>query len=69
MSEHASRVALKNQKDDEVFMGMIRTVVKLGLSPNEYTMICNILRHKKEGKNWSPAQRSVIANIYYNHAA
>jgi hypothetical protein len=67
--EHAKKMALKNQKDDEVYMNFIKTLIKLKLTPKEKIMVCNLLRYKKEGHNWSPAQRSVITNIYYKHAA
>jgi len=67
--EHESKMALKNWKDDEIYLDFIKTIIKLGLPPREYTMIVNILRHRKDGKNWSPAQKSVIANIYYKHTA
>lgn len=68
-AEHQDKMVLKNQKDDEVYLNFIKVVIKLGLSKKEHIVVCNLLRHKKEGKNWSPAQRSVITNIYYKHAA
>ena len=68
-AEHATKMVAKNRKDDEVYMNFMQTLVKLKLTKKDSIFVCNLLRWKKEGHNWSPAQRSAIAGLYYKHAA
>jgi hypothetical protein len=63
--EHAEKMAVKNQKDDLQYLELLKDCFKRKLSKKEYIMCCNMLRYKATGKNFSPAQRSVIASIAY----
>lgn len=66
---HQEYMVRKNQKDDLLYLDMIKTIFKFKLSTKEHIMIVNMLRSKKEGKNWSIGQRSVITGIYYKKTA
>ena len=67
--QHQEKMALKYAEDDKVFMNLIKTLIKLDLNSKEKLFICSLLRHKKQGKNWSPGQKSAIANLFYKKSA
>lgn len=65
--QHQAKMVKRNERDDQLYLGLIKELIKLDIKAKDRQMIANFLRHKKEGKNWSPAQRSVITNIYYKY--
>lgn len=63
---HEAKMALKNAKDDELYIKMmVELFTKLGLTTKERVIVLNLLKAKNESKNLSPAQRSMIAGMYY----
>lgn len=65
--KHAEKMAIKNSEDDKQFLAMMKPLLGSELKQKERIMLLSMLRFKKEHKNWSPAQRSVIANLFYKH--
>lgn len=65
---HFERVlAVRNQKDDEYLLGLIRELVRKRLLKQKNIMFINsLVEYKETGRNWSPAQKSAIAKIYYD---
>ena len=65
---HREYMARKNEKDDKKWNKMIVILLtQYSLKKNDKIMILNFVRHKKLGKNLSPAQRSVVTNFYYKY--
>jgi hypothetical protein len=65
---HRVKMIEKNKREDELYLDLIMKTW-LTSSFRDKQAYCNMLRWKKEGKNFTPAQRSVIANIAYKKAA
>jgi len=66
---HTEKMALKYAEDDKHYLNLIGVLVKLKLSNKEKIFLNSLLSHKKDGRNWSNAQRSAIAGMYYKHVA
>jgi hypothetical protein len=62
----ASR-ARSNFESDKEFVGMIDVLMKTDIKARDKMILNGMLMHKKKGFVLSPAQRSVIANIYYKY--
>jgi hypothetical protein len=68
--QHALYMARKNEKDDKLWNKMIVELFRTygaKLKANDKLILLNFARHKKDGKNFTPAQRSVITNLYYKY--
>ena len=68
-AEHQAKQVVKSANDDELFTRMLQTLVKLGLKPKDQVFALNLVRHKSEGKNYTPAQRSAITSLFYKYVA
>ena len=65
---HQLYMARKNEKDDKQWNKMmVLLLTQYSMKKNDKLMILNFVRHKKLGKNLTPAQRSVITNLYYKY--
>ncbi len=65
-AEHRAKMVMKNHKDDAEFMSLIKPMVPAWskLKVGERTFVMNMVRHRDEGRNLSPAQRSELTRIW-----
>ena len=68
IQEHQQKMALKYSKEDRLYIDMMAKLIPLPLKTKERIMVFNFLRHKKDGKVITPAQRSCITNLFYKYS-
>jgi hypothetical protein len=68
---HQLKMAVKNYKEDEEFMRLISFLIRdwKDLKVKEREFICSLARHREEGKNFTPAQRSAVTGMYLRYCA
>lgn len=63
---HQDAMVKRRAEEDELYIKQVKELVtECKLSRKEITFMMNMLSHKKEGKNFTPAQRSAITNMFY----
>ena len=58
-----------NQLIDKEYVTLLSQLVNKfpEMKMKDRIVFSNLAKYKQEGKNFSPAQRSVIANLFYKH--
>jgi len=69
--QHQLKMAYQNHKDDAEFMELIGTLIlnwsKLRIKEKE--LVLSLIRHREQGMNFTPMQRSAITGMYVRRCA
>lgn len=64
---HAEYMVKRNAKDDEYYLQlMIELITELKMTLKERTLVTSLIQTKRDGKNLTTGQKSLIAGMYYS---